>query len=136
MKKTISIVLLALILVVCVVGLTGCGEGKDKEAINNTKSKIEEILSEIKNSGSSKQFIEASWLSRGRDLMIELEELDEKGEASVYVSTDSDIEQIPEEIRNNDEIFYVFVASSKQPEMWTYVTLDIETGNITWHDNY
>lgn len=136
MKKTINIVLLALILVVCVVSLTGCGGEKDKDAIENTKIKIEEILSEIKNSGSSKQFMDASWLSSSRDLMIELEELYQKGESSVYVSTDSDIEQIPEEIRNNDEIFYIYVGSSKQSEIWTYVTLDIETGDITWHDNY
>ena len=136
MKKTINIVLLALILVVCVVSLTGCGGGKDKDTIENTKIKIEEILSKIKNSGSSKQFMESSWLSSSRDLMIELEELYQKGEASIYVSADSDIEQIPEEIRNNDEIFYIFVASSKQPEIWTYVTLDIETGETAWHDNY
>lgn len=136
MKKIINIVLLALILVVCALSLTGCGSTKDKDTIENTKIKIEEILSEIKNSGNSKEHMSNLWLASGRDLMIELEELYQKGEASIYVSTDSDIEEIPEEIRNNDEIFYIFVASSKQPEIWTYVTLDIETGEITWHNNY
>jgi len=135
MKKTRNIVVLALILIVCVMSLTGCGGNKDKDAIDNAKIKIEEILSKSK-SAKSKQSLEASWMAYGRDLMIELEKLYEKGESSIYVSTDSDIEQIPEEIRNNDYIFYIFVASSKQPEIWTYVTLDIETGEIAWHDNY
>lgn len=144
MKK----VFLGLICSLLVVGLaTGCGnKNKDIQLITETKSEVETISSQIfKNNenmyGSVKtinaEYFESNFMSLSRDMLINLEEQYNKG-TKVYISYSAGEENgmVTGKDESNETKYHIYIGSETYNDIWTYATINLATGKISWQDNY
>lgn len=144
MKKRL---LLVLMIFISIFTLTGCGnKNKDIQLITETKSEVESISSQIfKNNedmyGSFKainaEYFESYFMSLGRDMLINLEEQYNKG-TKVYISYSSGEENgmITGKDESDDTKYYIYIGSETYNDIWTYATINLATGEISWQDNY
>ena len=121
--------------------LTGCGKQnkeKEKEIIIDTKQKTEQIVSNMSKNGQLKQDAFAMYfMSFGRDLMLELEEQYNSGN-KVFISYEDEEYNGKKVGKDNSDInkYYIYIGSETNNDLWTYGTIDLTTGNISWNDNY
>lgn len=147
MKK---IFILILVLFVSVFLITGCSsESKDKQLIIDAKSKVEKISTQIFENkenissilGSAQEInsedFEALFLSYGRDMLINLEEEYNKG-TKVYIKYNNDEVNgmTTGEDKSDNRKYHIYIGSETYTDLWSYATIDLNTGNISWKDNY
>ena len=147
MKKKIFVILA---LFVSVFLLAGCNsKSNDKKVITDTKKEVEQISSEIieSNNNYSRVFrngggltaegFETLFISYARDLMINLEEKYNKGTKVFLEFNDGEVNgmKIGEDETNNRK-YHIYIGSETYNEIWSYATIDLDTGNISWKDNY
>lgn len=137
MKKRL---LLVLMVFVSVFILTGCGnKNKDIQLITETKSEVESISSQIfeNNKNIKAEYFESYFMSLSRDMLINLEEQYNKG-TKVYISYSSGEENgmVTGKDESDDTKYHIYIGSETYNDIWTYATINLATGEISWQDNY
>lgn len=137
MKKRL---LLVLMVFVSVFILTGCGnKNKDIQLITETKSEVESISSQIfeNNKNIKAEYFESYFMSLSHDMLINLEEQYNKG-TKVYISYSSGEENgmVTGKDESDDTKYHIYIGSETYNEIWTYATINLTTGEISWEDNY
>ena len=144
MKKK---VLLGLVLFASLFVLAGCGnKNKDIQLITETKNEVESISSQIfKNNenmyGSVKiinaEYFESCFMSLSRDMLINLEEQYNKG-TKVYISYSAGEENgmVTGKDESDETKYHIYIGSETYNDIWSYATINLATGEISWQDNY
>ena len=137
MKKRL---LLVLMVFVSVFILTGCGnKNKDIQLITETKSEVESISSQIfeNNKNIKAEYFESYFMSLSRDMLINLEEQYNKG-TKVYISYSSGEENgmVTGKDESDDTKYHIYIGSETYNDVWSYATINLATGEISWEDNY
>jgi len=139
--------LLVLMVFISIFILTGCGnKNKDIQLITETKSEVESISSQIfKNNenmyGSVKtinaEYFESYFMSLSRDMLINLEEQYNKG-TKVYISYSAGEENgmVTGKAESDETKYHIYIGSETYNDIWTYATINLATGEISWQDNY
>lgn len=125
--------------------LTGCNnENNSIKSIEDTKFEVESIVAKIvenNNNGFanpiSQTFFHGSFLSFTYDLFIELEEKYNSGD-KIFLKFDNDEinGKIIGEDKNDKNKYYVYIGNSDYEDVWSYGTIDLSTGNISWENGY
>ena len=132
------------ILFVSILILTGCSS-QDKKKIEKAKLDANQIISDVTdmresystdfvkaNYGTESNFFEAFFSTLGRELITDLE----KNNISIIYSFDT-INGIPVGAdKYNDSKYYIYIGSDKYDNIWTYGTIDLNTGETIWNDSY
>ena len=144
MKKKI---LLSLVLFSSLFVLGGCGKkNKDIQLITETKSQVESISSQIfKNnenmSGSTNtvraEYFESYFMSLSYDMIANLEEQYNNG-IKVYIKYSAGEENgmITGKDKNDETKYHIYIGSETYNDVWSYATINLSTGEISWKDNY
>lgn len=140
MKK----IIISIIMILSLFILSGCSNKNEViEEIIDTKEEVEEIAKDVVNSKlfinpvNSNQF-ENMFTMYGRDLMLDLEEMYNEGTKIVllYSSTDEVNDKVIGENKENNRLYHIYIGSKDHSDIWSYGTVDLDTGNITWEDSY
>lgn len=125
--------------------LTGCNnENNSIKSIEDTKIEVESIVAKIvenNNNGFanpiSQTFFHDSFLSHTYDLFIELEQKYNSGD-KIYLKFDNEElnGKIIGEDKNDKNKYYVYIGNSDYEDVWSYGTIDLTTGNISWKNGY
>lgn len=145
MKKKGFIFLMLVMISVCM--LTGCSsKSKEKEVIVNTKSEVEKIVSSAVNSYQnyagatatiSQDYFSSYFLTASYDLTLELEEQYNNGKkVFVLYSNEQYNGKTVGKDANDKNKYYIYIGSENYKDMWAYATIDLNTGNVSWEDNY
>lgn len=137
MKKRLLLVLMVFI---SILTLTGCGnKNKDIQLITETKSEVESISSQIfeNNKNIKAEYFESYFMSLSRDMLINLEEQYNKG-TKVYISYSSGEENgmVTGKDESDDTKYHIYIGSETYNDVWSYATINLATGEISWQDNY
>lgn len=144
MKKK---VLLGLVLFASLFVLAGCeNKNKDIQLITETKSQVESVSSQIfKNNekmyGSVKtisaEYFESYFMSLSYDMITNLEEQYNKG-IKVYInySAGEENEMITGKDESDETKYHIYIGSETYNDIWSYATINLATGEISWQDNY
>lgn len=144
MKKRLLFVLMIFI---SIFTLTGCGnKNKDIQLITETKNEVESISSQIFRDnenmyGSIKtinaEYFESYFMSLGRDMLINLEEQYNKG-TKVYINYSSGEENgmVTGKDESDNTKYHIYIGSETYNDIWSYATIDLYSGEISWQDNY
>lgn len=147
MKKKLLIIALCFVLAIV---LTGCSsKSKDKQLIIDTKGEVEKVSTQIFDNnknissilGNTKQInsedYEASFLSIGYDMFNNLEKQYNNG-TKIYIKYSSGEENgmVIGEDKNDNTKYHIYIGSETYKELWSYATIDLNTGDISWQDNY
>lgn len=144
MKKK---VLLGLVLFASLFVLAGCGnKNKDIQLITETKSQVESVSSQIfKNNenmyGSVKtisaEYFESYFMSLSYDMITNLEEQYNKG-IKVYINYSAGEENgmITGKDESDETKYHIYIGSETYNDIWSYATINLATGEISWQDNY
>lgn len=143
MKK---IVLLVLIIFVVLIGVLSIfvfnifdKKADNKELIINTKNNVEDLSSKIfkNNSKIDSEYFEASFLSLGHDMLTNLEEQYNKG-IKVFIKYDENEVNgmVTGQDKNDSRKYHIYIGSKTYESLWTYATIDLDTGEISWKDNF
>ena len=128
-----------ILVVLSVFTLIGCGsQNKEKEIIVDTKQKIDKIVADMSKNGQLKQDAFAmNFLSASRDLLLELEEEYNKGNKVFILYEDEEYNgKVVGKDTSNSNKYYIYIGSRNNKSLWTYGTVDLATGKISWNDNY
>ena len=125
--------------------LTGCNNQNNSiKSIEDTKIEVESIVAKIvenNNNGFanpiSQTFFHDSFLSHTYDLFIELEQKYNSGD-KIYLKFDNEElnGKIIGEDKNDKNKYYVYIGNSDYEDVWSYGTIDLTTGNISWKNGY
>lgn len=125
--------------------LTGCNnENKSIKSIEDTKIEVESIVAKIVENNNnvftdsiSQKYFYSSFLSATYDLFIELEEKYNSGD-KIYLKFDNEElnGKIIGEDKNDENKYYVYIGNSDYDDVWSYGTIDLTTGNISWENGY
>ena len=125
--------------------LTGCNnENNSIKSIEDTKIEVESIVAKIvenNNNGFanpiSQTFFHDSFLSHTYDLFIELEQKYNSGD-KIYLKFDNEElnGKIIGEDKNDKNKYYVYIGNSDYEDVWSYGTIDLTTGNMSWKNGY
>lgn len=125
--------------------LTGCNnENNSIKSIEDTKIEVESIVDKIvKNNNNgfanpiSQTFFHDSFLSFTYDLFIELEQKYNSGDKIFLKFDNEEINgKIIGEDKNDKNKYYVYIGNSDYEDVWSYGTIDLATGNISWENGY
>ena len=125
--------------------LTGCNnENNSIKSIEDTKIEVESIVAKIvenNNNGFvnpiSQTFFHDSFLSFTYDLFIELEQKYNSGDKIFLKFDNEEINgKIIGEDKNDKSKYYVYIGNSDYEDVWSYGTIDLATGNISWENGY
>ena len=125
--------------------LTGCNnENNSIKSIEDTKIEVESIVDKIvenNNNGFanpiSQTFFHDSFLSFTYDLFIELEQKYNSGDKIFLKFDNEEINgKIVGEDKNDKNKYYVYIGNSDYEDVWSYGTIDLATGNISWENGY
>lgn len=125
--------------------LTGCNnENNSIKSIEDTKIEVESIVDKIvenNNNGFanpiSQTFFHDSFLSFTYDLFIELEQKYNSGDKIFLKFDNEEINgKIIGEDKNDKNKYYVYIGNSDYEDVWSYGTIDLATGNISWENGY
>ena len=140
MKKKFVYILTVLISLFII---TGCNnKNNDIQLITQTKSEIENITSQIfKTYGSTNKInsktFESYFISLSYDMLTNLEEEYNKG-TKIYIeySTGEEKGMITGADPNDNTKYYIYVGSETYEDIWAYATIDLNSGKVSWQDNY
>lgn len=125
--------------------LTGCNnENNSIKSIEDTKIEVESIVDKIvenNNNGFanpiSQTFFHDSFLSFTYDLFIELEQKYNSGDKIFLKFDNEEINgKIIGEDKNDKNKYYVYIGNSDYEDVWSYGTINLATGNISWENGY
>lgn len=140
MKKKFVLILMIL---VSLFTLTGCNnKNNDIQLITETKSEIENITSQIfKTYGSTKkinsEYFEDYFISLSYNMLTNLEEKYNEG-TKIYVEySTGEVNGMVTGVDQNDNTkYYIYVGSETYEDIWSYATINLTNGEISWQDNY
>lgn len=142
MKKKIMcffVMLFAIIL------LTGCNnQNKSVKSIEDTKIEAESIVTKIVENNNivfvnpiSQKYFYSRFLSATYDLFVELEQKYNSGD-KIYLKFDN--EEINGKIIGEDENdknkYYIYIGNDDYEDLWSYGTIDLTTGKVSWESGY
>lgn len=142
MKKKIMcffVMLFAIIL------LTGCNnQNKSVKSIEDTKIEVESIVTKIVENNNivfvnpiSQKYFYSRFLSATYDLFVELEQKYNSGD-KIYLKFDN--EEINGKIIGEDKKdknkYYIYIGNDDYEDLWSYGTIDLTTGKVSWESGY
>lgn len=128
-----------------IVLLTGCNnENNSIKSIEDTKIEVESIVAKIVENNNNvfadpitQKYFYSSFLSATYDLFVELEQKYNSGD-KIYLKFDNEElnGRIIGEDKNDKNKYYVYIGNSDYDDVWSYGTIDLTTGNISWENGY
>ncbi len=124
--------------------LTGCNnQGDAIKSIEDTKIEVESIVDEIIDNNSvlnesmTPKYFYSSFLTSTYDLMSNLEQKYKSGD-KIYLKFDNEElnGKIIGEDENNRNKYYIYIGNEDDDNLWSYGTVDLTTGNISWENGY
>lgn len=131
--------------------ITGCSsKSKDKQVIIETKSETEKVIAEIFSYRDNLSSIlqspkeinsnnfEAEFLAYGHDMLIDLDEKYNKGTKVImkYTASETEDDMIIGEDKSDSKKYHIYIGSETYKKLWSYATIDLDTGKVTWQDNF
>lgn len=125
--------------------LTGCNNQNNSiKSVEDTKIEVESIVAKIVKNHNygfanpiSQTFFHDSFLTHSYDLFIELEQKYNSGD-KIYLKFDNEevSGKIIGEDTNDKNKYYVYIGNSDYEDVWSYGTIDLTTGNVSWENGY
>lgn len=132
------IILLTITLFVSLFVLSGCtSKSSDKELINETKKDIETVSTQIFDSANyktiSSDYYQSMLLMFGHDVLVELED-----STKIYIQYDNNEinGMVTGEDKTDNKKYHIYIGSKTYDNLWSYATIDLDSGDISWQDNY
>lgn len=133
-KKFITLILI----IISIFTITGCSsKNAEKEIITDTKTETEKIVSSMHNTGIlNQESFTMYFLSLSRDLQLNLEKQNDAGKKVFIMYNDGNYNNkaIGKDSTDQNK-YYVLIGSENYEELWSYGTIDLTTGTISWEDN-
>lgn len=127
------IILLTITLFVSLFVLSGCtSKSSDKELINETKKDVEEVSKQIFDTKIKSEYFESTFLMYGRELIIGLED---KNIVLLYDNNEIN-GMVTGEDKTDNKKYHIYIGSKTYDDLWSYATIDLDSGDISWQDNY
>lgn len=128
---------------------TGCNNKNDSiKSIDDAKTEVESIVSEIIEFNNnlftnpsketiSQEFFNSIFLTSSRDLRINLEQKYNSGDKIYLKYNDGEINGKTIGADPNDENkYYIYIGNENYDDLWSYGTVDLTSGNISWENGY
>ena len=134
MKKRMTLVLMLLISAFLLVGCTG--KSKDKQLIIDTKNNLEQTMKQIlKNDSLNAIAFEKRLLTASYEERVRLAK-EEDNRVYFISNTGEENGKVTGADKNDSSKYYIYIGSKENKDLWSYGTVNLNTGEISWEDNF